>query len=297
MSQYKVLYYVFSNIKIIVFLAIIFFFFDCILLDCPFDGQTDDPSFAYESIDPKIEQDHIFYHDKYDRTIRLCVNISIVYKNKKRKVLENNLNKAFSAEYENMDRGHILPHRYGGTISIKNIVAQNSRLNRVAWRQFENQINVKLQTLNYVYYTVRLIYDVCGDGEACSSSKVFNYPNTFIGTIYDEKTIFYYIIATNPRGNEKSKIKYPEYTANIIEREQLAKSESSEFYSVLSVKYTTAGLGCKGNGICSKVHDCVAQCLKYCGTLSTEHHCIAIEMSNDQTCYQCVSGRRDIYTI
>ncbi|VVC36033.1 Hypothetical protein CINCED_3A006537 [Cinara cedri] len=285
--------YFFSNVKIVVFLAVICITssITALLVDCPFDGKPDDPSFAYKSIDPGIEQDHIFYHDKYHKTVRMCANITTIYKNKKRDGLDSNLNKVFSAQFRDMDRGHITPHRYGGTYSSKNIIAQNPRLNRVTWNQFENQISILLQTWPYVYYTVRLIY-----GE-CDNSDVFCCPDTLNGIIYNADTIYDEIKASNPRGSKRSEIKYPKYISSINERELQLKSNTSEFYSIVGVKSATIRPECIGSGICFGVHDSTAQCLRCCGTLSREHHCIDIYVAEDSKCYQCVSGRRDIYSL
>lgn len=289
----------FSEFKTIVFLAIIF----CtrssavfmLLLDCPFDGQPDDPSFTYKSIDPQIQQDHVFYLDNQNNTIRMCARITTVNTNRKRERLNRALDKIFVAQFSDMDRGHITPHRFGGSYSINNIIPQNSELNRTTWRQFENQIKYFLSsTMNYVYYTVRLKYD--GDDVAkdvgSSSAGVFNRPTILSGTIYDDSTIFDHIRVTNPRGREKPIIEVPLFSRSISERERLYKSKTLKLFSIVGVKDATKKQACQGRGSCSDIHDNITQCNRCC-TSSSEHRCIKVEMLPNDTCYQCVSEYRD----
>lgn len=99
-------------------------------------------------------------------------------------------------------------------------------------------------------------------------------------------TIFDYIVATNPRGNESAEIEYPEHTDGInYKREQLVKSNTTRFGLVVGVRSASAGPGCGGVGICSDIHDSIAQCMNCCGTLCRNNYCIEVRMSENHMCY------------
>jgi len=57
------------------------------------------------------------------------------------------------------DRGHLIGDQFGGTNSLENMILQKAEINRVSFRNFENQLAKEVKAGNSVYVKIEPVYD------------------------------------------------------------------------------------------------------------------------------------------
>lgn len=63
--------------------------------------------------------------------------------------------------YQNQgdDRGHLIGDQFGGKNGLENMIPQNAEVNRVEFKNFENQLAKELKTGNSVYVKIDPVYE------------------------------------------------------------------------------------------------------------------------------------------
>lgn len=57
------------------------------------------------------------------------------------------------------DRGHLIGDQFGGANSLENMIPQKSEINRVSFRNFENQLAKEVKAGNSVHVKIEPVYD------------------------------------------------------------------------------------------------------------------------------------------
>lgn len=68
---------------------------------------------------------------------------------------------------EGDDRGHLIGDQFDGSNGLENLVPQDSNINRVAFKNFENELAQEVKAGNDVYVKVEPIYDGNSNRPAC----------------------------------------------------------------------------------------------------------------------------------